>query len=101
MLKHTCFIALFFYASSASSTPMTEKTKQDFIQGYTQSCLQTQYNDPGSKNFTNAQLTQYCQCIATKTASLMTYEDVQLINQTKNASHIQARVEASARSCIY
>jgi hypothetical protein len=83
-----------------NATPMTEKTKQDFIHGYTQSCLQAQYNDPGSKNFTNSQLTQYCSCVARKTAALINYEDIQLINQTKNAAHIQARVESSARACI-
>ncbi len=100
MLKFTYSIALLFYVSMASATPMTEKTKQEFIQGYSHSCLQTQYNHPNSKNFTNRELTQYCNCVARKTAEVIIYEDIQLINQTKSAAHIQARAEALAPSCF-
>ena len=80
----------------------SEQDKDAFIANAKQSCIQSEMNDPATRQagYTEAQVGLYCQCAAEKAAEIITPDEVQYI-QTNHAipPTFQAKTQAIAQTC--
>ncbi len=80
----------------------SEQDKDAFIASAKQSCIQSEMNDPATRQagYTEAQVGLYCQCAAEKAAEIITPDEVQYI-QTNRAipATFQAKTQAIAQTC--
>jgi len=81
------------------ATPLSEQAKNSFAIGLVPACVRDQRQEPTNKTMTDAQLTEYCRCIATSLSNVLSVEDVNRLLQTKNNEHFRSRLEGAGYSC--
>jgi len=98
-------MAAFYWRTQApppTSGLVSEQDKDAFIASAKQSCIQSEMNDPATKQagYTEAQIGLYCQCAAEKAAEVITPDEVQYITTKRTIPpSFQDKTRAIAQTC--
>jgi flagellar basal body-associated protein FliL len=81
---------------------VSAQEKNAFITSAKQSCIQTELNDPATRQagYTDSQIALYCQCAAEKAADAITPDEVQYIRANHQIPQsFQQKTAAIAQTC--
>ena len=75
--------------------------KQEILASTKNSCLSNQQKNPANANMTLGQIGEYCDCVAQRSASTITNQDVIAFRQQGDNTAVVAKMATAYSSCGY